>query len=157
MNPYLMHGLSAGPKGIRALMREIHPSKLDVPTHDGRFSPREVVAHLADWEPILLERMKQTKAQPGSTLVPYDEVARAVERKYGESDWQVEADRFVALREETRRWLEGLSAEDWQLTATHQERGPQTLYDQANLLLGHDLYHIAQLAEVLEQEIVGTW
>ncbi len=138
-------------------MREIHPSKIDVPTHDDRFTPREVVAHLADWEPILLERMKQTKSQPGSTIIPYDEAAMAIERNYAGKDWQTEADRYIALREETKKWLQTLSTEDWSLSANHPERGTMTLYDQANLLLGHDLYHIQQLAEVLEREVVGTW
>lgn len=157
MNPYLFPCLLAGPKGIKALMRHIHPSKLDVPTHDDRFSPREIVAHLADWEPILLARMQQTKNQPGSTIMAYDEGLRAIEQNYAESDWVIEVDRFAALRAETKKWLETLGPDDWNLTAVHNERGPQTLYDLANLLLGHDLYHIQQLAEVLDREVVGTW
>ena len=30
---------------------------------------------------------------------------------------------------------------------SHAERGAMTLEDQANMLLGHDLYHIDQLSE----------
>ncbi|MBX3117883.1 MAG: DinB family protein [Fimbriimonadaceae bacterium] len=138
-------------------MSEIHSSKIDLPTHDGRFTPREVVAHLADWEPILRARMQQTKDQPGSTIVPYDEGQRALDMDYAQKDWRVEIDRYIALRAETKKWLETLTAEDWNLTAVHAERGPQSLADQANLLLGHDLYHIEQLADVIEREIVGTW
>lgn len=152
-----MPSLLAGPKAIRVLMRELHPSKLDQPTHEGRFTPREIIAHLADWEPILLTRMQQTKNQPGSTIVAYDEGELAIEHKYSEKDWNTEANRYIALRTETKKWLETLTPGDWKLSATHTERGPMTLEDQANLLLGHDLYHIEQLSDLFEREVVGTW
>ena len=150
MQSYLFPSLPSGPLIIHGLIGRIEESKLDLPTHSGRFTPREVVAHLADWEPILLQRMKQTVERPGSTIIGIDEGQMAVDQKYSESNWREQAIRFMELRSETTAWLKQRKPEDFDLAVTHNERGVQTLYDQANALLGHDLYHIEQLFAVLD-------
>jgi uncharacterized damage-inducible protein DinB len=157
MNPYLFPGLEFGPKVVEQLLSRIEPSRFDHPTHQGRFSPREVLAHLADWEPILLARMQATKESGGGTITGIDEGERAIEQNYAKTDPFEQARLFRSRREKTIAWLKTVGEEDWNLTAIHNERGPQTLYDQANMLLGHDLYHIAQLSDVLEGRAVGTW
>lgn len=157
MNPYLITALPVGPGVLARLIRMIPTQALDRPTHPGRFSPREVLAHLADWEPILLERMKRTVAEPGCLILGIDEEERAREQNYAQKDPLIEADRFAALRFETLEWLSERSEEDWEQTAVHNERGRMSVADQANQLLGHDLYHIQQLCDALAPSSVGTW
>lgn len=157
MNPYLITALPVGPGVLAKLIRMIPIQSLDRPTHPGRFSPREVLAHLSDWEPILLERMKRTVADPGCLILGVDEEERAREQRYEEKDPLFEADRFAALRFETMEWLSELSDDDWQQSSVHSERGEMSVSDQANLLLGHDLYHIQQLCDALTPSSVGTW
>ncbi len=157
MNSYLFPGLQVSPVIIERLMERVHPDRMDLPTHPGRFSPREVAAHLADWEPILLGRMKSCKESPGATIQGLDEGVLAVEHGYAASDWREQCRLFAKAREETIAWLKTLGEADWDLQGIHSERGRITIGDQANALLGHDLYHVEQLSHVIEGRSVGTW
>jgi hypothetical protein len=157
MNPYLFNTLEFGPRTIEWLMERIEPHLLDKPTKPGRFSPREVVAHMADWEPILRGRMQKCLEKSGSEIKGIDEGKRAAEQKYAESDWREQARLFMERRHETAQWLRGLKESDWEKFVVHNERGKQTLYDQANMLLGHDLYHIEQLLDAAGEKTIGTW
>lgn len=149
MNPYLFPGLGFGPVTIERLIGLIPESRMDEPLGPGRFGPREIVAHLADWEPILLERMRASRDTPGATIEAYDEGELAEKHGYRSSDPREQAALYRKRREGTIAWLKSLSAEDWDKHGVHTERGRQTVYDQANMLLGHDLYHIEQLSAYL--------
>lgn len=150
MHAYLFTGLEAGPRTIRNLIGQVDPSHMDTPTHPGRFTPREVLAHLADWEPISRGRMQTAVATPGATVPDLDEEKRAEEQNYGSWDPLESAKQFAARREETLAWLKSLPAEDWGKIAVHSARGPMTVYDYANLEIAHDTYHVVQLCAVLE-------
>lgn len=157
MNAYLFPVLMSGPVIVEKLMQRIAPERIDLPTHPGRFTPREVVAHLADWEPILRSRMERCLSEPDAQVDGIDEGVRAAEMGYGGWDWQEQAWRFAEERKKTAEWLKGLDASRLQMAITHSEKGRQTIYDQANQLLGHDLYHVEQLCEVIEGRAIGTW
>lgn len=149
MQPYLFPSLPVGPIAVRKLMERIEASALDRPTAPGRFTPREVAAHLADWEPILLARMRQAHDDPESTILGIDEGEMAIANGYSSKDWRSELEAWAASRAETIAWLRTVGDDAWSRFVVHNERGRQSLYDQANLLLGHDLYHIEQLCAVL--------
>jgi hypothetical protein len=148
MNQYLFSGLEHGPIVIGRLMEKLH-SQLDKPTGPDRFTPREVVAHLADWEPILLGRIRQCVEQPGSTLIAYDEGEMALEHDYAHSDPAAMAESYKAGRAKTVAYLRALPAEDWHKATVHPERGEMKVYEWAAALIGHDMYHIEQLSSVL--------
>jgi hypothetical protein len=150
MHPYLFKGLEAGPQTISRLIRWIPADRMDVPSHPGRFTPREVIAHLADWEPISRGRMQTAFERPGAEVPDLDEGQIAIEKRYSEWDPLETAEEFVRRRSETLAWLSSLQKSDWRKTAIHTARGEMSIYDFANLELGHDMYHIAQLCQVLE-------
>lgn len=149
MNPYLFPGLEFGPATIERLIGLIPQNRLDDPLDPGRFGPREIVAHLADWEPILLQRMRTSRETPGATIQAHDEGKLAEDHGYKATDPIEQAASYRMRRAETIAWLRTLGPEDWGKHGVHTERGRQTVYDQANLLLGHDLYHIEQLSAYL--------
>ena len=93
--------------------------------------------------------MQTAIATPGATVPDLDEGKIAIEKKYSEWDPIETSEEFIRRRAETIGWLQGLSDEDWTKVAIHSRRGPMTVYDYANLELGHDMYHIAQLCVAL--------
>src|SRR6185312_4556639 len=97
-NAYLILGLQKGPEVIRWIVDHADESVWDQKTDPERFSFREVIAHLADWEPITLGRMRQANERPGSTLEVWDEVQRAIDMDYASLDPRVELDRWIELR-----------------------------------------------------------
>lgn len=149
MHPYLFPGLRVSPKVVSQFLERIPEDRMDVPTHPDRFSPREVIAHLADWEPIFVVRMQQTLDHPGSTIMGIDEGEMAIRNGYSTSNWQEQLAIFVAEREKTIAYIQALSPEQLRIEAVHNEKGPLAVEDHANMLLGHDLYHIDQLFAVL--------
>ncbi len=123
---------------------------MDEPTHPMRFTPREVIAHMADWEEILLERIKLSVIAPGSEIIGIDEGVRAEELGYSKWDWERQIEVFSERRAITIAYFESLNPEQWTNFSNHNEKGKLSADDQANMLLGHDLYHIDQLVEVLK-------
>jgi hypothetical protein len=149
MNAYLLPSLEFGPLVVRRLLDRLPAGRLDEALHPDRFTAREVVAHLADWEPIMRDRIRIALDQPGAEIPAYDEGQMALDHRYAEQDPAAQAEVFIRERAETAAFLRGLAAEDWGKHAFHPERGRQSVEDLANLLLGHDLYHIEQLTEYL--------
>lgn len=135
---------------IERLVRLIPSSRYDEHRDAERFTLREAIAHLADWEPILLERCRAAAENVGSTVQAYDESARAVEMGYADSDPTERARRFADSRRETVKYLSARADEDWDGHVNHSERGKQTLRDMANTIVGHDAYHVEHLLRYLE-------
>jgi len=150
-NTYLWEGLPVTASVMRTFMERVDQAAIDRPTHTDRFSPREVVAHMADWEPRLLERMKIASSSPGCKIEAYDEGELAVQNAYDKSDWRAQLHTFESARKETIAFLKGLSSEDYDKKFVHPERGEVTIEDQAAMLLGHDQYHLDQLSEMMEK------
>jgi len=150
VNPYLLPSLEFGPVVFRRLLAQLAPSQLDEALVAGRFTPREVMAHLADWEPIMRGRIATACASPGATLVVYDEEEMALQNGYATSDPEEQCAIFARERAITAQFAREIAAEDWQKEVLHPERGTLSVADLANLLLGHDLYHIEQLSAYLE-------
>lgn len=148
MNPYLLRALAITPTLIAEAFDRIDGQLWDTPTDLDRFTPREVLAHMADWEPVLLERMKQATTAPGTAVQAFDEGQMAIDGKYSEWDPKQSLSQFQARRAETIAWLESLTKPEWDLTILHPERGVLPVHDMANTLACHDVYHIEQLAQV---------
>lgn len=149
MNPYLLPSIEFGPQIVRRVFARIPASLWDTPVEADRFSPREVIAHLADWEPIMLERMKTALSAPGAEIEVYDEGQMAETNGYRQLDPNEQIESFIRSRTQTAAWLRALPPDAWANVVLHPERGRLTIDNQANLLLGHDLYHIEQL--------MGSW
>ncbi len=149
MNVYLLPGLKTGPMVLERLIRLIGPDRLDTPLEADRFTPREIIAHLADWEPIMMSRIQQALDNPGSTVQVWDEGEMAIQNRYSDTNIDEQLMKYAAHRAETIALLEKLNADQLKRTIVHPERGAMTVDDQACLLLGHDAYHIEQLSAYL--------
>lgn len=150
MHRYLVPGLKLSPDIFQRVIDRIPDEKLDVPTHPDRFSPREVIAHLADWEPIMRdERIRATLENPGQTFNAYDEVEMAATNRYAETDINEQLRKFAIERAETVALIRQMPAEAWEFIGHHPEAGDLKLWQITNMILGHDTYHIEQLTAVL--------
>jgi len=148
MNPYLLPVLEFGPSIMRRLVQDMPDDQLDRPATPDRFTPREVIAHLADWEPIMLARIHQAIESPGSTLTVYDEGEMAVAHRYSESNVAQQLELFTEHRKATAEYLRALPEALYDNVVVHPERGNLTVKDQAWTLIGHDMYHIEQLTSL---------
>lgn len=149
MHYYVKVGLQSGPAVICRLAALIPAADLDRPLSEDRFTPREVVAHLADWEPIMRERIRTGAESPGSTIVAYDEGQMAIDNKYSETDIEEQGRIFGEERAKTVAYVGTLTPEQLRNTVMHPQRGVLTTEDWVGMLLGHDMYHVEQLTTYL--------
>ncbi len=155
VDPYLVRALEMTPRlAENELRRGID---FDVRPNPDRFSMREVIAHLADWEPIMLTRIKTGVDSPGATINAYDEGQMAKDHNYGSTDPMERLRAWKSDRAKTIEYVKGLSDEDFQKQVVHPERGPMLVGDIAHMLVSHDIYHVEQLAEMTHEKTVDTW
>lgn len=146
MNYYLLRALGYGPHLLAWHVRRIDESRLDDRTDPERFSPREVIAHMADWEPILRGRMETGIKTPGATVMGMDEWERGQEVGYSKADIEASIATFIEERAKTIQLLENATPENWASKFTHSELGEISVYDYANTMACHDTYHMEQLS-----------
>jgi hypothetical protein len=146
---YLLHGLSATPIAIDRMLRQATPADWDRRPDPERFTLREVIAHLADWEPVWQERITAIRTQERPTLQSYDEGQWAIDHDYAHTVPAEQQTRFRESRAQLLRMLAGLSPEEWERTGVHTQWGAMNLEAVAVLMLGHDGYHLRQIAEWL--------
>ncbi len=156
-NHYLLRALSHTPEIARRILDHVDLRRYDEPLDPDRFTLRQAMAHLADWEPIMLDRLHAC-AERRSTIEAFDESARCVEHGYDDTDPKEQVQVWAQRRKATLAYLGSLTEDDWAGETTHPERGAMSAYDWAGTLLAHDVYHVEQFARYLpDDQPVGTW
>jgi hypothetical protein len=145
--PYLLHGLKATPAVLETLLRGVTDAEADRRPDPERFTIREVTAHLADWEPVWLERMERMRSEESPLLQGYDEGQWAIDHNYAQADVAEQAALFRSGRERLIAFLESLDPDEWARTGRHTQWGTLRIYDLAAQVLGHDGYHTRQIIE----------
>lgn len=143
----ILGGLAATPVVATHLLSTAPSAIWDRKPDPARFSLREVVAHLADWETIWLERVQSVVKEPGALLAGKDPDQLAKAHHYEVLDLKVSLQQFQQGRAVLLKALEALKPEAWELTGKHSEYGPITVRQIAHYCLGHDAYHLRQIAE----------
>jgi hypothetical protein len=137
--------LSASPAALAGLLESIG-ARSSVPPAPGKWSAAEILSHLADCELVFAFRLRQTLAENGPTIQPFDQ------EKWGMQYQGVAAsqalDVFTALRGWNLELLRNLPAEAATRPVTHPERGAMTFQTIVETMAGHDLNHIAQLQRI---------
>ena len=151
MNPYIrryvLSGLRATPQVYVRLLENITDEEADVRPDPERFTIREAIAHMADWEKIYRERGERIRDEDVPYLPGYDEGQLALDRNYATLSVADSLARFIQGRTALLDFFEGLSANDWERKGSRDEIGIITIADLATMILGHDGYHAQQFIE----------
>lgn len=150
---YLLAALDNTPATLTALLSYLSPDSpaWDICPAPDRFRLREIVAHLADWEAIWRERFERTVSEEYPRLPRPDPDQRAAEADYTGADPVERLARFRTSRAALTEWLHGLPEDAWTRTEHMEQRGDFPLAGIVTLTLGHDSYHLRQVAEWLAQ------
>lgn len=143
---YVMEGLLATPLTLAALTQGITASELDARPDPERFALREVICHLADWEPIWLGRLQRIVTEDQPLMENIDEGAMAITNRYAEQDFAEQLVRFTEGRTALVAYLRSLEPEQWERIGRHNLWKTITVDGFAALILGHDGYHVRQFA-----------
>ena len=147
---YLLVDLESAPDVLARLLPALtDPAALDRQPDPERFTLREMLAHLADWEAVFLKRLTQTRDEENPTLQGLDEGQIALDHDYAHADPQECLARYKTGRGKIVAFLRELSPDQWERVGTHTEVGPVTIDDQVVLIAAHDGYHRKQALDWL--------
>src|SRR5437660_10533536 len=111
-----------GPKTLRQAVAGMSRDQLLARPIAGKWSTLEVVCHLADFDPIMADRMKRVIAEDKPTLVGADENRFAAALAYHDRDAQEELAIIDNTRKQLARILRKLPAEALSRVGVHNER-----------------------------------
>jgi len=146
---YLERGLELSPFTLKRMLESIDPSRYDERLGPDRFSLREVVAHLVDFDLMIRSRMELALASPGAVVPVWDEDAEAAAHNYATLEVAPTLDKLLKGRAKTVELFKSLSEEQQKQTVTHAVRGPLSILDLGVFELGHDSYHLEQVSHYL--------
>lgn len=130
------------PVALMRIVDCVKPERYDERPKEGRFTLREAIAHLADFEVTVLDRITLSQETPGKEVPNFDEDARCQEKAYATRDVHHELTVFQNRRRDTVSYLGGLAREDLKRTFVHPQRGELSAAEYLTVLLAHDVYHL---------------
>ena len=138
--------IAATPSEVGKLLEAIGPSRAYESPAPGKWSPGEIVAHLADCELVFGFRLRQTLAEDAPTIQPFDQDKWAKTYKGISPAEAMQA--FKAFRNWNLALLEDLPPAARSRKVTHPERGAMTFQTIVETMAGHDLNHLGQLRRI---------
>ena len=144
---YVQRGLAAMPDVLESLLFGLPPESLDARPDPDRFTLREVMAHLADWETVWQPRLHAmlTEENPAFPLTNIGE--RASEKNYAAGDLGHSLTVFRARRADLVRLISGIPDADLLRTGNYASLQTVTVAEITGFILGHDGYHLQQITD----------
>src|SRR5262245_47529748 len=140
----------AGAAQLRSAVAGMTREQLTARPIAGKWSTLEVVCHIADFEPVLVERMKRILALGVGDvplLLAADENLFVKALRYHERDLEEELALVDVTRKQMARIIRGLSLEQLQLTGNHNKKGLQTLEKVIVTATNHITNHLPFIAD----------
>jgi hypothetical protein len=116
----------------------------------GQWTIHEIIVHIADSEANSYIRCRRFLAEPGSSVLGYDEMKWARDLRYHEQRPEDALELFQWLRRLTYNLIRDLPDTTWQNTIYHSENGLMTLEDWLETYAEHIPAHIRQMQTVYE-------
>lgn len=150
---YLLAGLAATPDVLDALLKDVADGSpaWDVRPDPERFTIREILGHLADWEPIWQARLIRIRDEEAPELPNVDEGQIAIDHHYAAQDCRANLLSFRKERKLLLHLLESLPDSAWDRIGLRTPGvGAVSLEAMAVMVLGHDGYHAHQIIQWLD-------
>jgi uncharacterized damage-inducible protein DinB len=137
----------AGPQTLRAAVAGMTAEQLEARLIPGKWSTKQVVCHIADFEPVYLDRMKRVIAENEPTMFSGAPNLFAARLAYDQRDVAVELEFIALARKHMGPILRSLKPEDFQRTGIHSVRGPVALEKLLQQITNHIPHHIKFIDE----------
>jgi DinB family protein len=147
----LIEAYADGPRLLEAAVAGILPDEMRFSPGPDHWSIHENVVHVADTELVGTTRMRYVIAQPGSTLVSFDQEQWARALDYRSRSLDAALAQFRAVRRTTADILRAAPAEAWEQIGVNTEAGPQTLEWLVRRFAEHVPYHLRTIAKRRDQ------
>jgi hypothetical protein len=146
----LLERFRKGPDLVAAVMTGAAGAEVDW-APEGKWSIRQILAHVADSEIVGADRLRRTIAEVNPTLVWYDQNAWAANLNYAKRKPSESLDLLRRLRADNYELIKDLPDAAFDRTATHSQRGSMTLAQLIEVNASHVESHARQIREVRDR------
>jgi hypothetical protein len=142
--PTLLERFRRGPEVLAVVLTGVFGEEEDFVPAPGKWSIRQVLAHLADSELVMAHRFRQIIAEDNPTLIAFDQDAWARKLDYARRKPKLSLETFRRIRGENHELLNGLPESTFERSGNHSERGPMSLRSLVETAAAHAESHARQ-------------
>jgi uncharacterized damage-inducible protein DinB len=146
--PDLLDGLRSSINILSAFVMALPENKLNRRRGVGFWTIAEHASHLAQVQPMLLERLRRFLAEDRPEFVPYIPGDAEKEDKPPKMEMKATLAEFAQCRQQQLVLLEKADDTAWQKTAIHPEYDLYTLYILTRHILMHDHWHMYRMEQL---------
>ncbi|MCR9118612.1 MAG: DinB family protein [bacterium] len=147
-HPSLIDDYLAGPQQLRDAIAGMTAEQIDAAPIPGKWSTRQIICHIADFEPVYVDRMTRAVAEDEPTIFGGDPDAFAARLAYEHRDINEELQMIESVRRHMASILRALPSTAFERKVNHSEAGPLTL----KKLLSHITNHIPHHIQFIEEK-----
>lgn len=117
---------------------------------EGKWTPNEVIGHLADSEWVYGYRLRLILCEDNPTILGINQDLWVAGQRHNEREPLDLVEMFRTMRQFNLVLWTRMSPADLKRTGQHNERGPESLGVMLRLLAGHDLSHLDQISRYIQ-------
>ncbi len=148
--PNLLERYRRGAEVLAMVMTGVFGAEEDFTTAPGKWSIRQIVAHLADAELVGAHRFRQLIAEENPTLVAFNQELWTKNLDYAKRKPKTSLETFRRIRAENYELLKDQPPAAFDRAGSHTERGRLTLREMLDGYAGHAESHARQMQEIRE-------
>lgn len=141
----LIDAYKDGYRLVAEALAGVTDEELDCVPAEGKWTPRQIVHHLADSEMTSAIRLRLLIASSNPAIVGYDQDEYANRLYYSSRPIEASLAAFDAARRTTAEILDRMSEEEWEREGTHSEVGRYTVSTWLEIYAAHAHGHAAQI------------
>jgi len=154
MNPYAallgnddpIQILDATASRLAEISKSLGGQRINQAPAPGKWTPREIITHLADCEITFAFRYRQALGEDNHVMQPFDQDKWA--KSYAAYDTAQALSTFAALRNWNLTLIRSLGPEQLSKAVSHPERGNMVVRTIVETAAGHDINHLRQLEAI---------
>jgi hypothetical protein len=117
---------------------------------EGKWTPNEVIGHLADSEWVGGYRLRLILCEDSPAILGMNQDLWVAGQQHNEREPSDLVEMFRTMRQFNLALWKRMSPADLKRTGEHNERGPESLAVMLRMLAGHDLSHLDQITRYLQ-------
>jgi len=146
----LLERFRRGPELLAVVLTGVFGEEEDFVPAPGKWSPRQIVAHVADAELVAAHRFRQMLAEDQPPLIAIDQDKWTQNLDYARRKPKQSLETFRRLRTENYELLKDLPPAAFERTGNHSERGTISVRNLLEGMAEHAESHARHLQEMRE-------
>jgi hypothetical protein len=144
----LLERFRRGPELLAVVLTGVFGEEEDFTPAPGKWSPRQMIAHVADAELVAAHRFRQMLAEDNPTLIAFDQDKWTANLDYSKRKPKQSLETFRRIRAENYDLLKDLPPAAFERKGNHTERGSITVLNLMEGMAQHAESHARQLQEL---------